>query len=38
VCAEKFEDPQLDRKRVELVRDAAELLDRCMMIRYAEPY
>ena len=30
---EKFEDPQLDKKRVELVRDAAELLDRCMMIR-----
>ena len=31
---EKFEDPQLDRKRMELVREAAETLDRCMMIRY----
>jgi activating signal cointegrator complex subunit 3 len=31
---EKFEDPQLDRKRMELVREAAETLDRCMMVRY----
>ena len=31
---EKFEDPQLDKKRLELVREAAETLDRCMMVRF----
>jgi activating signal cointegrator complex subunit 3 len=31
---EKFEDPQLDRKREQLVRDAAETLDKCMMVRF----
>lgn len=31
---EKFDDPQLDRKRVELVKNAAETLDKCMMVRF----
>ena len=26
--------PQLDKKRIELVKDAAETLDRCMMVRF----
>lgn len=30
---EKFEDPQLEKKRLELVRAAATTLDSCMMIR-----
>ena len=31
---EQFSDPRLDRKCLELVKDAADLLDRCMMVRY----
>ena len=31
---EKFDDPQLDKKRQELVREAAETLDKCMMVRF----
>ena len=29
-----FKDPQLEAKRLDLVKSAAEILDRCMMIRY----
>ena len=29
-----FTDPQLEAKRLDLVKSAAEILDRCMMIRY----
>jgi activating signal cointegrator complex subunit 3 len=31
---ETFDDPQLDKKRFELVTDAASTLDHCMMVRY----
>jgi activating signal cointegrator complex subunit 3 len=31
---EKFSDPQLEKKRQELVKNAAETLDKCMMVRF----
>eukprot|EP01038_Epipyxis_sp_PR26KG_P011120 gene11120-14924_t len=31
---EIFSDPRLERKRIELVKESAKLLDECMMIRY----
>lgn len=31
---ELFSDPQLEKKRLELVLSAAQILDRCMMSRY----
>ena len=31
---ERFDDPQLEKKRMKLITDAAQVLDQCMMARF----